>query len=128
VSKQYNFQIERGSTKVVTVNYTDANNDVKDLTNYAARLHLRTKPSASTPVLELNSSGSTVNKSCLYLTPVSGSIQIYISAGDTDLLTESVYFYDLEIYTSQDPFSKADPEYVERLIEGTIITRYNITK
>jgi len=128
VSKQYNFQIERGSTKVVTVNYTDANQDAIDLTGYAARLYLRTKPEALTPTLELNSSGSTANYSCLNLTPVSGAIQIYISAADTDLLTNSVYFYDLEIYTAGDPYSKTDPEYVERLLEGTVVTKYNITK
>lgn len=128
MAKTYPFMIERGSTKVFTINYTNASGSAIDLTNYNARMMLRDAPNSNTIALALYSSGSTANKSKLELTPTSGSIEIYISAADTDLLNKDIYFYDLELYTSLDPYQKDDPEYVERLLEGTIITKYNITK
>lgn len=128
MSKVYPFQIERGSTKVITLNYTDSNGTVIDLTNYSARMALRETPTSNTVALELHSTGSTGNNSGLAITGPSGSIEIYISAADTNALNKDVYFYDLEIYTAADPYSKGDPEYVERLMEGTIITKYNITQ
>jgi len=53
---------------------------------------------------------------------------VYISAADTDLLTQDAYLYDLEIYTPNDPYSQTDPEYVVRFLDGLITTRYNITR
>ena len=105
MSKQYNFRLEQGSTTVLTVNYTDSAGEVIDLTNYNARMYIKATTTAVDPVLELHSTGSTANKSCLDMTAVSGSIDVYISAADSAELTESVYFYDLEIYTAADPYT-----------------------
>jgi len=128
MSKVYNFTLEQGSTTVITVDYTDSASAIIPLTGYASRMYIKTSPTAATPVLELHSTGSTANKSCLAQTDASGSIQVYLSAADTAELTESVYFYDLEIYTAADPYTKTDPEFVKRLLQGSIKTLYNITK
>lgn len=124
----YNSVIKRGSTKVFTVEYVDSNNTAKDLTNYEARMQLRAEPASETIALSLSSTAATANKSALDITALEGKIEVYISAADTMLLTEEMYFYDLEIYTASDPYSKSDTEYVERLLEGTFITTENVTR
>lgn len=126
--QNYNFTINRGSTKVVNVEYTDATGSIKNLTGYNARMQLRTDPGSNVVALSLNSTGSTANKSSISITPVSGSLSVYMSAADTTNLVKDLYFYDLEIYTASDPYSKTDPEYVVRLLEGTITTKYNVTR
>jgi hypothetical protein len=126
--QNYNFVINRGSTKVITVEYTDATGSIKDLTGYSARMQLRPEPNSSTISLSLSSTGSTANKSTITITTTSGSMDLYISAADTTNLTKDLYFYDLEIFTAQDPYTKTDPEYVVRLLEGTITTKYNVTR
>lgn len=126
--QNYNFTINRGSTKVITVEYTDATGSIKNITGYSARMQLRPEPNSSTVSLSLHSSGSNANKSGIALTGSSGSLDVYISAKDTNNLTKDLYFYDLEIFTSADPYSKTDPEYVIRLLEGTITTKYNVTR
>jgi hypothetical protein len=127
MSKNYKINLERGSTKVFTAVHKDANGDVIDLTGYDARMYFKEKINSSQPTLSLYSSASTSNNSQLVMTPTSGSILVYISAADTELLTNSVYFYDLEIYTAEDPYSQNDLEYVVRLLEGTAMVKYNIT-
>ena len=124
----YNSVIKRGSTKVFTVEYVDSSNTAKDLTNYEARMQLRAEPTSETVALSLSSTAATANKSILDIDALVGKIEVYISATDTMLLTEEMYFYDLEIYTASDPYSKSDTEYVERLLEGTFITTENVTR
>lgn len=124
----YNFVVKKGSTTVFTIEYVDSSNTAKDLTNYEARMQIRTEPSSETVALSLLSTAATANKSILDITALEGKIEVYISAADTMLLTEEMYFYDLEIYTASDPYSKSDTEYVERLLEGTFITTENVTR
>lgn len=124
----YNFNIERGSTKIINVEYTDATGSIKNLTGYNARMQFRTDPGSNNVELSLSSTTTTANKSSISITPISGSLNIYISAADTSNLTKDLYFYDLEIYTTSDPFNKSDLEYVVRLLQGTVISTYNITR
>lgn len=125
--QSYNFTIKRGSTKVFTAEYVDPTGSIKDITGYEARMFIRSDVNSSV-ALQLHSTGSTANKSSLTVTPTSGSVRVYISAADTDILTQDAYMYDLELYTSNDPYSQTDPEYVVRLLDGLITTRYNITR
>lgn len=128
MASRYNFSINKGATKVIELTYTDSNNQPKDLTGYNARMQLRKTPTSQDFDLELLSGTATPNSSILGMTPSEGKIRIYISAVDSDLLTSSVYFYDLELYTENDPFGKNDPEFVIRVIEGTISVKFNITR
>lgn len=125
--QSYNFVIKRGATKVFTVEYTDASGSVIPITNYNARMQLR-EDSDSAGVLQLSSTGSTPNRSTLTVTEPSGSVRVYISAADTNALTADAYVYDLELYTSADPYLQSDPEYVIRLLQGMITTTYNVTR
>lgn len=123
----YNFVIKRGATKVFTVEYTNASGSVIPITNYNARMQMREEPEIA-PILQLSSTGSTANRSTLTVTAPSGSVRVYISAADTNALTADSYVYDLELYTSADPYSQSDPEYVIRLLQGMITTTYNVTR
>jgi hypothetical protein len=125
--QSYNFVIKRGATKVFTVEYTDSTGSIIPITNYNARMQLREEPDSSN-VLNLNSTGSTANRSTLTVTEPSGSVRVYISAADTNNLTADSYVYDLELYTNADPYSQSDPEYVIRLLQGMITTTYNVTR
>jgi len=125
--QSYNFVIKRGATKVFTVEYTDSTDNIIPITNYNARMQLREEPDSSN-VLNLNSTGSTANRSTLTVTEPSGSVRVYISAADTNNLTADSYVYDLELYTNADPYSQSDPEYVIRLLQGMITTTYNVTR
>jgi len=124
----YNFVVKLGETKVFIVEYVDSSGNVKDLTNYSARMHIRKEIESNELALSLSTTTQTQNKSGLKLTPLEGKIEVYISAADTMSFTEELYFYDLEIYTASDPYQKSDSEYVERLLEGTFITTKNVTR
>ncbi len=124
---KYNFVVKRGATKVFTVEYTNSSGSIIPLNNYSASMQFRTDID-SAPSLTLSSTGSNTNNSKLTITPSSGSIRVYISAADTNLLTDDSYFYDLELYTAADPYSQSDPQYVIRLLEGLVTTTYNITR
>lgn len=124
----YNFVVKVGATTVFTVEYVDSSGAVKDLTNYSARMHIREEIGSDTITLALNSTIPTANKSVLDITPLEGKIEVYISATDTMSFTGEIYFYDLEIFTATDPYSKSDSEYVERLLEGTFVTTENVTR
>jgi hypothetical protein len=126
--QKYNFTINQGSTKVLTITYTDSNNVPRSLVGYNVRMHLKSDPKNLNPDLELHSGETTDNKSTILIEPELGIITIYISALDTSLLINSVYFYDIEIYTDSDPYAVHDPEFVNRILEGLITTKYNITK
>lgn len=124
---KYNFTIKRGATKVFTVEYTNSSGSVINLAGYSASMQLR--PDVDLPsALSLSSTGSNVNYSRLTVTPTSGSVRVYISAADTNLMTSDSYYYDLELYTAGDPYSQSDPDYVIRLLEGLVTTTYNITR
>lgn len=120
----YNFNIKRGATKVFTVRVDE---DIVDIGDYNARMFLRSTVDAE-PALELYSIGATENNSSLTILPESGSVRVYISAADTDLLLNDVYLYDMELYTDIDPYGQHDPEYVIRVVEGYITVSYNIIR
>jgi hypothetical protein len=91
-------------------------------------MQLRTDPESNQVALSLDSTGSTANYSTLNVQGVSGSIEIYISAAESNQLTNDSYWYDLELYTDLDPYGKSDPEFVTRLLEGLITLKFNITR
>ena len=124
---KYNFTVKRGATKVFTVEYTNSTGSIISLAGYSASMQLRPETDAA-PALSLSSTASNANYSRLTVTPTSGSVRVYISAADTNLLTSDSYFYDLELYTTGDPYSQSDPDYVIRLLEGLVTTTHNITR
>jgi len=124
----YNFTIKRGATKSLSINYLNKDGDIIPLTGYDARMQLRTEPDSPTVSLSLESEQFTANRSTIQLTRESGSMILYISAADTDALLNDSYFYDIELYTTADPFLKDDSEYVVRLVEGIIVMQYNVTR
>lgn len=127
-NKSYNFTIEKGATKVITLKYTDAAGNVIDLSDYEARMQFREQPNSDIVSLSIDSLSQTPLNSLLTIDKPAGSIQIYISAQESSGFTKDVYFYDLEIFTDQDPFNVGDTEFVKRLVEGTVKVKFNITR
>lgn len=121
---KYNFKIEQGSTVDFTLNYTDAQGSAIDLTDYSARMQVKSIDRSST-FLTLSSSLESDGLTGLDLTPpvtfgtgtlptTSGSIRVYVSAATSSALDFVVGAYDLEI------FSGSAPTTVTKLLTGTV--------
>ncbi|CAB4169237.1 hypothetical protein UFOVP1516_67 [uncultured Caudovirales phage] len=107
--------IEKGATYRHTLTWTDAIGAAINLTGCTAKLQVRTSITSSTVVLELSS----VNNRII-ITPLTGVIELYISATDTMALSGTGGVYDLEIY-----FSNGD---ITRLIEGSVVFKNEVTR
>jgi len=121
---KYNFKIEQGSTVDFTLNYTDAQGSAIDLTDYSARMQIKSIDRSET-YLTLSSSIADDGLTGIDLTPpvsygtgtlptTSGSLRIYVSAATSSALNFTVGAYDLEIY------SGSAPQTVTKLLTGTV--------
>ena len=109
----YNTEIEQGAKFTRTITVSD-----RDLTGYTARMHLRQYKESTDTYLEL-----TTDNSRITITPGSDSvITLTVDATDTDDLSFSKAFYDLELIPAS---GEAD---VERLLEGTITLSKEVTR
>ena len=136
---KYSFTIEKGATVDFRIDYTDANSNPIDLTNYHARMQVRPTINSGTVFLYLSSSilpdgtgldmtptsaslSSSVSVSTV-LPKSSGSISIYISAISSSFITTTEAYYDLEIVSGS-----TNKDYVNRLLEGKIKVKDNVTR
>ena len=123
---KYNFVIEQGATTDFEIQYKDGNGNPIDLTNYNARMSIKSGI-AGTTYLNLSSSlgpcgtGLNLSGSNSAKPPTSGSIGIFISAVSSSALDFNEGVYDLEIY------SGSNCEYVIRLLEGRVKLSKQIT-
>lgn len=122
---KYSFIIEQGATTDFEIVWKDGNGDKVDLTNYQARMQIRSGfGSDSTLYASLSSSldpdGTGLNLSGSNGTnPLSsGSIGIFISAASSSAFDFSEARYDLEVVSGS---------YVTRLIEGKIRLNKEVT-
>jgi hypothetical protein len=109
--------IEQGATFDRTLTWRDAEGVLVPLTNLTARMHIRTKVTDATELLEL----TTENDRITLTDP--GVIDLHIDADDTALLTFKTAVYDLEIV---DPSTV--PETVTRLVKGTVTLSPEVTR
>lgn len=117
---RYDFTIEQGTTVDFGITYKDANGNPINLTHYHAKMDIRPDYADYTDTKYLTLSSSVdIDGTGLSITPLSGSINIYISAEKSDLLTFDSALYDLEIYSGS---------YVFRLMEGTVKLRRSVTR
>ena len=123
---KYNFVIEQGATTDFEIQYNDGNGNPIDLTNYNARMSIKSGIGGTT-YLNLSSSlgpcgtGLNLSGSSSAKPPTSGSIGIFISAVSSSALDFNEGVYDLEIY------SGSNCEYVVRLLEGRVKLSKQIT-
>jgi len=115
---KYNFVIEQGTTFTLELQYKDSNSVPVDLTGYTGRMQIRPSIGSPTTYLTLSSSIQADGTGITFPTPVSGTINLYISAISSSQLTFDQGAYDLEI---------ASGSVVTRLIQGNVQLSKEVT-
>jgi len=128
---KYSFTIEQGSTVDFRIEYKDSNSNPIDLTDYQARMQIRSTKESTSLICNLSSSLD-VDGTGLIMTPASasltlpktsGSIGIYISAASSSLFSFSEAVYDLEIVSGS-----GSGQAVTRVLEGKIKLSKEVTR
>lgn len=113
---QYDLVIEQGSTYSQSVQWkTGSPAAAVNLTNYTARMQLRSSVTASTAALSLTTENGRIS-----ITANTGTVTLSISATDTAALTAGRYVYDLELVSSGGQ--------VTRLMEGVVTVSAEVTR
>ena len=128
---KYLFTIEQGSTVDFRIEYKDSNSNPIDLTNYQARMQIRSTKESNSLICNLSSSldadGTglvmTPTSASLVLPKTSGSIGIYISAASSSLFSFSEAVYDLEIVSGS-----GAGQAVTRILEGKVKLSKEVTR
>ena len=110
---KYNIVCPQGSTYVQQFTYS-IDNDPVDLTGYGARMQVREKYVSKTAIVSLDTDSGIV------LGGASGTIDVEISSGVTELIVAKDYVYDLELISPSN--------IVTRLIEGKFIVTPEVTR
>ena len=122
VANQYNIVVEQGGTFTLEITYKDSAGVVIDLTDYVARLEIRTAyTSASTLVALTSAAGGTGDTSGIDLGDDAGTISIVIGSATTAALTApATNVYDLELVAQNGK--------VTRLLEGKATVSPGVTQ
>ena len=128
-SGKYTFIIEQGATTDFEVVWTDSAGEKVDLTNYQARLQIRSDYGSSGTLyanlsssLDADGTGLNMSGSNNQYPPTSGSIGIFISAASSSAFTFSEARYDLEMVSGS-----GATQYVTRLLEGKVKLSKEVT-
>ena len=118
---QYNFTIEQGSTLKKQFTYKDSTGNVVDLSNYTARMQIRSNAdSDDTPLADLdNDTKGGLEILATTGSAASGTIELHIHHATSSLFTFDQAVYDLEIQSE---------DIVTRLLQGRIKLSKEITK
>jgi hypothetical protein len=109
----YNATMDQGAQWTLTVVYDDSNGNPIDLTGYTARMQVRRKFDSPTAVLTLDTGGQGI-----VITPLTGTLALTATTGQTGLVEGGIYVYDLEI---------TNGGVVTRLIQGNMTVRPQVT-
>ncbi len=104
-----NIIIDQGSTFQTTVNVTDENDDIVDLTNYSAAAQMRKHYTSS------NAYNFTTS-----ISPALGTVTLSMNANTTNTLEPGRYLYDCELTDNNGA--------VTRLVEGVVTVTPGITR
>ena len=108
----YDLTIDQGTTFAIDITINESGS-AKDLTGYSARAQMRSTKTASTVAASFT---------CTVLNPATeGKVKMELSPATTSAMAAGVYFYDLEIHTSNDAI-------VKRLIEGKVTLNQEVTR
>jgi hypothetical protein len=122
---QYDFNIEQGSSFKMTLVYKDKDKNVIDLTNWCARLTMKTSNN-TTLVFDTTNLDYSVYK--FSIDGPNGKITLLIPAETTNIWTFKKARYDLELQSPDDIYSGGG-KYTTRLIYGNIniIKRFSLS-
>lgn len=107
---KYNLEMWQGATFAMTVSVKDSNSEVQDLTNYDARMQLRTSYDAGNPTETL-----TVSNGEITITAAEGNVALELAATRTANIPvvmtngkppKTTYVYDLELIDGDGRVSK----------------------
>jgi hypothetical protein len=111
---QTNLEIPQGATWNRVITYMDSNRVPIDLTGYTAKMQLRSDYGQKFAYLTLSTGTGEI-----VITPLTGTIEITISATVTKALKVYTYVYDLEI--------TSPGSVVTRLLQGKITVTPEVT-
>jgi len=113
---KYNFYLYPGATFTKTLVWQDENNALINLTGYMARMQMRETVGAATPFLTL-----TTENGGITLGGSAGTINLLVSATDTETVTVTQGVYDLQLIAP-------DGVTVTRLLEGIVFIDPGVTQ
>jgi hypothetical protein len=122
---RYSFIIEEGATLNLQIDWSDANGNPINLTDYHARMQIRPTVESDVVILSLSSSfsgdgtGISLNGANGDLPLSSGSLAIQIAASASEGLNFTDAYYDLELVKGG---------VVVRLLEGRVKLSKNVTR
>lgn len=122
---EYNFNIEQGSSFKISLVYKDKDKNIVDLTNWCARLTMKTNAN-STLIFDTTNIDYSVYK--FYIDGPNGKIVLLIPAQTTNNWDFKVARYDLEIQSPEDLYAGGG-KYTSRLLFGKInvIKRFSLS-
>ena len=107
----YNLTIDQGSDFALDL-VVKEDNAIKDLTGYAARAQMRSTKGSSMLAATFT---------CTVPSATGGEVKMQLMNDTSSAISAGKYYYDLEIYTSNDVI-------VSRLMEGTVILTPEVTR
>ena len=117
---QYNFTIEQGATLKKQFTYKDSAGAEVDLTNYDARMQIRSSIGSGDKIADLdNDTKGGLRILAATGSSVSGTIELHIHADSSSLYTFDQAVYDLEIKSG---------DTVTRLLQGRIKLSKEVTR
>lgn len=122
---QYDFNIEQGSSFKLTLVYKDSNRDIVDLTDWCARLIMKTNTDSSL-VFETTNLDYSVYK--FSIDGPNGQLTLLIPADTTNNWTFKKARYDLELQSPDDLYSGGG-KYTSRILYGNIniVKRFSLS-
>lgn len=112
---EYNFSIDQGSSFTISFTYKDSNNTVIDISNWCARITMRTSDNQ----VILYNSGITNSDYKMTLDGPNGKITLLLPSITTNNFSFKTAKYDLEL-ESDDVLYSGGGNYTNRILHGTI--------
>jgi hypothetical protein len=110
----YNFTLDQGSVWDLEIEYQDPDGDPINLTGFTARMQLRKDYNSAVVDLTLTTGGGGI-----VITGATGTIDISVTAAQTEVLDPAFYVYDLELISGSN---------ISRLIQGQITVAEQVTR
>ena len=111
---QYDITCDQGATFSRVITWKNSNGTPIDLTNYTARMQVRSNYPSNTVILSL-----TTENSGIALGGVLGTITLAATATATAAIAANEYVYDLELITGSN---------VTRVVEGSFTVTPEVTR
>lgn len=111
----YNITCNQGATFSRTITWKDSRKQVIVLTNYTARMQVRSEVTASTVLISLTTENGRIS-----IDAPLGQVHLTITATDTSALPAGKYVYDLELVSPTGV--------VNRIVEGNFLVKAEVTR